>query len=122
MIERFGQGLRYHDVVSWNGLLFLSGLTDTDAGNTMRQQAEGVLKKADAMLQAHGSDRDHILRAEVFVRDHADVATFNEVWDQWINRDTVPARYLAVSKLGREPILVYVVLTAAVRSLNSLKK
>ena len=50
MIERIGQGLRYHDVVSWNGLLFLSGLTDTDAGNTMRQQAEGVLKKADAML------------------------------------------------------------------------
>ena len=108
MIERFGQGLRYHDVVSWNGLLFLSGLTDTDAGNTMRQQA-------DAMLQAHGSDRDHILRAEVFVRDQADVATFNEVWDQWINRDTAPARYLAVSKLGREPILVEVVLTAAVR-------
>ena len=115
MIERFGQGLRYHDVVSWNGLLFLSGLTDTDAGNTMRQQAEGVLKKADAMLQAHGSDRDHILRAEVFVRDQADVATFNEVWDQWINRDTAPARYLAGSKLGREPILVEVVLTAAVR-------
>ena len=86
MIERFGQGL-----VSWNGLLFLSGLTDTDAGNTMRQQAEGVLKKADAMLQAHGSDRDHILRAEVFVRDQADAATFNEVWDQWINRDTAPA-------------------------------
>ena len=72
-------------------------------------------KKADAMLQAHGSDRDHILRAEVFVRDQADVATFNEVWDQWINRDTAPARYLAVSKLGREPILVEVVLTAAVR-------
>ena len=115
MIERFGQGLRYHDVVSWNGLLFLSGLTDTDEGNTMRHQAEGVLKKADAMLQAHGSDRDHILRAEVFVRDQADVATFNEVWDQWINRDTAPARYLAVSKLGREPILVEVVLTAAVR-------
>lgn len=115
MIERFGQGVRYHDAVCCNGFLFLSGLTDTDAGASIEEQAEGVLKKADVMLQKYGSDKDHILRAEVFVRNQEDVAGFNAVWDRWIHRETAPARYLAVSQLGREAILIEVVLTAVVK-------
>lgn len=78
-------------------IALLSDLTDTDAGDTMRLQAEGVLKKVDVMLQTHGPVLDHILRAEIFIRNQADVTTFNEAWDQWINRNMAPARYLAVS-------------------------
>lgn len=86
MIERFGQGLRYHDVVSWNGLLFLSGLTDTDAGNTMRQQAECVLKKGRMQCCKRTVLTGIISCARrIFVQGtRLDVATFNEVWDQWI--------------------------------------
>lgn len=115
MIERFGQGARYHDVVKCGELLFLSGLTDTTAGDTIQLQAEGTLKKADTILEKCGSDRNHILRAEIYVRDQSDVAGFNEVWDAWIDRNTSPARYLVVSQLGRPEIRVEVVITAAVK-------
>ncbi len=114
MIERFGQGVRYHDAVKYGKILFLSGLTAVEAGDSMRLQAKETLKKAEAMLEKYGSDRDHILRAEIYVQEQTDVAEFNEVWDAWIHRDTAPARYLVVSQLGRPAIRVEIVLTAAV--------
>ena len=67
------------------------------------------------VLEKYGSDRDHILRAEVYVRDQADVAGFNEVWDAWINPNTSPARYLVVSQLGRPAIRVEVIITAVTK-------
>ena len=115
MVERFGQGVRYHDVVKCGELLFLSGLTDTEAGDTIQLQAEGTLKKVTSMLEKYGSDRDHILRAEVYVRDASDVAGFNEVWDAWINPETSPARYLVVSQLGRPAFRVEIVTTAVTK-------
>lgn len=114
MVERFGKGIRYHDAVKYGGLLFLSGITATEAGDSIQLQAQAALKKVDAMLEKYGSDRDHILRAEVYVRDQADVAEFNEVWDAWIHQDTSPSRYLVVSQLGRPAIRVEIVVTAAV--------
>lgn len=114
MVERFGQGTRYHEAVRCGEILFLSGITATEAGDSIRLQAEEALKKVDAMLERCGSDRDHMLRAEIYVRDQADVADFNEVWDAWIHRDTAPARYLVVSQLGRPAIRVEIVITAAV--------
>ena len=115
MVERYGQAVRYHDVVKHGDLLFLSGLTATEAGDTIQLQAAGTLKKVSAMLEKYGSDRDHILRAEVYVRDQADVAGFNEVWDAWINPNTSPARYLVVSQLGRPAIRVEVIITAVTK-------
>lgn len=114
MIERFGQGSRYHDAVKCGKLLFLSGLTATEAGDSIRLQTQETLKKVDETLEKYGSDRNHILRAEVYVREQADVAEFNEVWDAWVHRDTAPTRYLVVSQLGRPAIRVEIVITASV--------
>ena len=114
MLQYYGEGGRYHEAVRWGEILFFSGLTATDAGETVEQQAEAVLKKADSVLEKYGSDRDHVPRAEIFIRRAEDVTRFNQVWDRWIHQETAPARYLAVSQLGREEILVEVVLTAVV--------
>lgn len=115
MLQYCGENGRYHEAVRWGEMLFFSGLTATDAGETIELQAEAVLKKVDNLLEKYGSDRDHLLRAEIFIRRPEDVAGFNRVWVRWIRQETAPARYLVVSQLGREEILVEAVLTAVVR-------
>lgn len=116
MIERFGQGVRYHDAIKYGDILFLSGLTDTDAGDTIQLQAQGVLKKADALLEKYGSDRDHILAGGGLypraVRRGGFQPGLGRVDPQG---HCSGARYLAVSRLGREAIRVEIVLTAAVK-------
>lgn len=112
-MERFGKGIRYHEAIRHNGILYLSGITATDAGDTIRMQARSVLVKIEDMLNKYGSSKDNILHADVYLRDSRDVGAFNEEWDRWICEETSPTRALTVTKLGREPILVEIVVTAA---------
>ncbi|MBR4907354.1 MAG: RidA family protein [Clostridia bacterium] len=112
-MERFGKGVRYHEAIRHNGILYLSGVTATDAGDTIRTQARSVLAKIEDMLNKYGSSKDCILHADIYLRDSRDVGAFNEEWDRWICREMSPTRALIVTKLGREPILVEIVVTAA---------
>ncbi len=114
-MERFGGNGRYHDAVVHNGVVYLSGQTATEAGDDITLQSQQTLDKVRKLLEEHGSDRDHILHADVYLREQADVAAFNAVWDAWIQKETAPTRACMVCKLGRTPILVEVVVTAAVR-------
>lgn len=112
-MERFGKGIRYYDVICHNGVLYLSGVTATEAGDTIAMQAGAVLAKIEETLKAHGSSKGSILHADVYLRNAEDVAAFNTEWDRWINTETAPTRALMVTRLGREPILVEIVITAA---------
>ena len=114
MIERYEGNGRYHNVLCWNDMLFLSGQTATEAGNTIEEQARGVLKKIDSLLNQYGSDSEHILHADIFLKKREDVSAFNEIWDTWVNKGHEPTRALVISELGREPILVEIVVTAAI--------
>lgn len=113
MIERFEGNGRYHNVIRWKDMLFLSGQTATEAGDTAAEQAKACLKKIDGLLEKYGSDKNHILHADVYLREQKDSAAFNQVWDAWMDAETAPTRALVVSQLGREPILVEIVVTAA---------
>ena len=115
MIKRYGGNGRYHNAVICNGVLYLSGQTATEAGDDIALQSEGTLKKISRILEEYGSDKDHILHADVYVRNQTDVQAFNAAWDAWINPDTAPSRACMVTALGRPPILVEVVVTASVK-------
>lgn len=113
-MERINQGVRYHDAVIHNGIIYCSGMTATDRGDDITLQCEGIFYKLDALLENCGSDKDHMLHVQVFVKNASDVAAFNEAWDHWINKETAPSRDLSVTMLGRAAILAEVVVTAAV--------
>ena len=111
-MERFGKGIRYHEAIRHNGVLYLSGVTATDAGETIGTQTRAVLAKIEGMLNRYGSSKDRMLHANVYLRDSCDVGAFNEEWDHWICAETSPTRALTVTRLGREQILVEIVVTA----------
>lgn len=115
MLERIQGNGRYHNAIRMGSLLFLSGQTATERGEGIEAQSEGTLEAVEELLLRNGSDKDHILHADVYIRDRKDVPAFNKVWDQWVNKETAPTRACMVSELGRHDILVEVVVTAAVK-------
>ena len=81
----------YSQGVVVNGLLFASGQIALDpqsgelVGATVQEQAEQV------MLEAAGTDFDHVVKTTCFLADIDDFAAFNEVYARSFG-ESLPAR------------------------------
>lgn len=76
----------YSQGVVVNGLLFASGQIALDpatgemVGTTIEEQAVQVMKNVAGLLQAAGSDFDHVVKTTCFLADINDFAAFNSVY------------------------------------------
>lgn len=114
MIKRTGNhGNILHEVVEHNGTLYLAGTVTEDKSLDMTGQAKSVFGQIDALLKAHGSSKDKLLTALIFVTDMKQKPAMNKVWLEWLSPAHLPTRAtIGVSDL--EPgILIEVVVTAA---------
>ena len=68
MIEYFEGNERMHQIISYKGMLFLSGQTFPSA-DSIEEQTVGALNKIDRLLADHGSSKDYILSVHIFLRD-----------------------------------------------------
>ena len=68
-----------------NGLLFASGQialvpeTGELAGDTIEAQSRQVMKNVGALLEAAGTDFDHVVKTTCFLDDINDFAAFNAI-------------------------------------------
>ena len=80
-----------------NGLLFASGQIALDpvsgalVGDTIQEQTERVMKNVAALLEAAGTDFDHVVKTTCFLADIGDFAAFNEVYATFFGEQR-PAR------------------------------
>jgi len=87
----------YSPAVALDRLVFVSGQGATDpatgklAGDDVETHTEQVLKNVQAILQAAGSDLQHVLRCGVFLIDINDFAQMNGVYSRMFG-DHRPAR------------------------------
>jgi enamine deaminase RidA (YjgF/YER057c/UK114 family) len=72
--------------------LHLQGFTADDKSGDIRAQTREVLAKIDKALAAAGSDKSHLLSAQIFVSDIALRPQMNEVWTAWIDPKNPPTR------------------------------
>ena len=101
-------------VTECNGILHLTGRTCMPAGPGVREQVEGLLQIIDETLAKYGSDKRHILFAQVFLKDVIrDFDTMNEVWEAWVDPGFEPARATVQAKMAKEEAMVEIVVTAA---------
>lgn len=116
MIKRFDSTGTFHRAVVHQDRLLLSGLTGGGAQNAnMRSQTAAALQRADALLQAHGSDKRHVLRASVYVTDMTLKDEMNEAWLEYFGASDLPARAtIGVADLG-PGLLIEIVLEAIVK-------
>ena len=79
------------------------------------RQTAASLAKVEELLDKYGSDKDHILSATIYLKDMADFAAMNEIWDAWINDGHEPARACVKAELASPAILVEISVIAAVK-------
>ena len=65
------------------------------------------------MLAEAGSARERILSATVYLRDIADFAAMNEVWEAWLPVGAAPARTTVEARLAVPELRVEITVVAA---------
>lgn len=101
-----------HEVVENDGILYFAGITGEDKGQDMAGQTRSVLAQADQLLAAHGSDRNHLLTALIFITDMKQKPEMNKVWKEWLTPAQLPTR-ATIGSSDLDGYLIEVVFTAA---------
>jgi enamine deaminase RidA (YjgF/YER057c/UK114 family) len=115
-IERFEIGPRMSQAVVYGGVAYLAGIVADDLVPSVGEQTKQILAKIDRILQAVGSDKTKILKANVWLSDIRRFDEMNAVWDSWVAKATPPARATVESRLAGPDYLVEIMVEAAVTS------
>lgn len=111
-IERQDVNHRRSRMVKYNGMCFLSGqFSDSDGDIT--QQTQETLAKIDDLLQRAGTSKSRLLTAQIWLRDMADFADMNKVWDAWIDPENPPTRCCGQVLMADPDMRIEVVVSAA---------
>jgi enamine deaminase RidA (YjgF/YER057c/UK114 family) len=111
-VEPIGDLPRIAGAVIHGDVVYLSGVTGGPTGD-IRAQTRTALERIDRLLRAAGSDRAHILSAQVWLKDMAHFAAHNAVWNAWIDQTSPPARACVQAALYRPELLVEIMVVAA---------
>lgn len=112
-IRRIDSNGRRSRVVAYNGMLHFAGQVADDFDGDIGQQTREALARIDRLLAEGGSDRSKVLSATIWLKDMADYAGMNEVWDHWVDPEHAPARCCGVVEMADPRIRVEIILVAA---------
>jgi enamine deaminase RidA (YjgF/YER057c/UK114 family) len=112
-LRRFHVGDRLSEMTVHNGTVYLAGQVASDAGQDIRGQTAQVLAMIDRLLAEAGTDKAHILMCQIFIKDLADFAAMNEVWEDWLAPGDAPPRATIQAQLARPEWKIEMVVTAA---------
>ena len=90
----------YNQAIAASGqMIFIAGQIplDPETGeivgtNDVVQQTQQVMKNLEAILTASGASWSNVVKTSVFLKDLADFATVNQVYAQYFDEATAPAR------------------------------
>ena len=111
-IERLDVNARRSRVVKHNGVCHLSGQF-SDSGGDIAQQTRETLARIDELLARAGTDRSKLLTAQIWLRDMADFAGMNAIWDAWVTPGSPPTRCCGQVLMADPDMRVEIVVSAA---------
>ena len=112
-LRRFHVGDRMSEMTIHNGTVYLAGQIAEDGSQDIRGQTAQVLASIDKLLNEAGTDKAHILRCQIFIKDLADFAAMYEVWEDWVAPGDAPPRATVQANLARPEWKIEMVVTAA---------
>jgi enamine deaminase RidA (YjgF/YER057c/UK114 family) len=99
-IQRIDAGPRMSEAVIHGGKIYSAGvIADTTAGKPAYEQTVDILGQIDALLERAGSNKQRILKVNIWLADMQDFAEMNRAWDAWVVPNHTPARATVESKL-----------------------
>ena len=104
-------------IVEFNNVLYFDAHAPAAAMKQavpMYEQAMALLHRFDELLEQYGSDKRHVLRAEIVLRNASDLDEFNRAWTEWVDDGYQPSRLTHTGlTIAQETVLVAISLTAA---------
>jgi enamine deaminase RidA (YjgF/YER057c/UK114 family) len=113
-IRRYDRNPRLSRAVVYAGIAYFSGLTADERNGDVRAQTREILAKADALLEKVGTGRANVLTAMIYMRDIAEFQAMNAIWEEWVDRDSPPARATVECQLAASDVAIEIQFTAAV--------
>jgi 2-iminobutanoate/2-iminopropanoate deaminase len=100
----------YNQGVRWGDLIFTASvgprnpqLGDPPEGD-VRAATRGALENIKAIVEAGGGGMDTVLKVTLYLRDMADFATVNEIYQTYFPGPVLPARSLVPVPGARSPV------------------
>ena len=113
-LRRFHVGDRLSEMAIFNHTVYLAGQVPDDATQSIEGQTAQVLAMVDKLLHEAGTDKAHILMAQIYLADLADFAGMNAVWDDWVALGDAPPRATVQAALANPAWHIEIVVTAAI--------
>lgn len=100
-------------IVKHNGTIYLCGQVGAEGSTGITEQTTTMLKQVDELLATAGSSRKNILSCTVYIKDMADFAAMNAVYDAWVVEGHTPARACVQATMASPELLVEISVIAA---------
>ena len=113
-ITRQQTNTRMSQLVVHANTAYLAGQVAADSGADITVQSRQVLEKIDALLALAGTDKTHLLSAQIWLASIGHYAAMNEVWDAWMPEGHAPARACIEARLATPDYLVEIGVIAAI--------
>jgi 2-iminobutanoate/2-iminopropanoate deaminase len=108
----------YSQAVRANNFLYVSGQVALDpktgemVAGEIRQQTERVLENVKGIVEAAGSNLNHVVKTTVFLKDMSDFATMNEVYSRYFTAAPPARSTVQVSRLPKDALVEIEVIAA----------
>lgn len=112
-IERRHIGQRMSQSVVHGDTVYLAGQVPDDFDADLQTQVRQTLAKVEKLLEEAGSSTRNMLSATIYIKDMADFAGMNEVWDAWVPEGCAPGRACVQAPMAHPGILFEVQIIAA---------
>ncbi|MGD1817070.1 MAG: RidA family protein [Pleomorphochaeta sp.] len=104
-IGPYSQGITVGPFVYSSGQIPADPKTGEIVGG-IKEQATQSLKNLKAVIEAGGSDMEHVVKTTVFLKNMDDFAAMNEVYAQFFDKGIKPARSaVQVAKLPKDVLV-----------------
>jgi enamine deaminase RidA (YjgF/YER057c/UK114 family) len=97
-----------------NGVIYFTGHVAKDEYKTLEEQAKALTVRYEELLNQFGSDKEHILMANIYYSELSDENTqiFDKIWLEWLGKENMPSAVGVGVKLAGDR-LIEVALIAA---------
>jgi len=108
----------YSQAVKSNGFLFASGQVALDphsnefVAGDIRQQTQRVMENIKGVLEAGGSNLNHVVKTTVFLKDMNDFAVMNEVYGKFFTAAPPARSTVQVARLPKDALVEIEVIAA----------
>ena len=114
-IQRIEAGNRMSQAVVHGDTIYTAGIVADETVASVGEQTRQILAKIDRLLANAGSDKAHLLKANIWLADISRFDEMNAVWDAWVVKGSAPVRATVESKLAGPEYLVEIMVEAAVK-------